>query len=429
MKQLQIMAKNITILYVEDEESIRNETASLLNLIFKKVYIANNGDAGYKAFMKFSPDIVLSDIQMPIKTGIEMATEIRVKNKTIPIVFITAFNQENMLLDAINLGIDKYLLKPLCKDQIVQVFTKIVTQINIEKEKIELENKLIKTQHCLEKALEIAQVGCWEWDIKNDMVWYSYTACEIFEQEICELSMTNSSEDIIKHIHIDDKERVMSAIDNTIRNGANLDISFKYLTKNNTTKVLHILKVKEENSLIIGMVEDITKNAREKDKLAKMASQDLLTGLPNKALYQVFLNKQFTLSTRYHKPFTLLKFVINDFKELNDQLGSNKADKLIVEFTKLITRSIRESDLFVRIYGVEFAIILPQEDINGTRILIRKLNKIISENVFRNAMGNTLRLSFAAIEYSTSDLSILKFIERMDDSFNEAKLKSGSIVT
>ncbi len=431
MKHLQDISKGLSILYVEDEDEIRNETASLLKLVFKKVYVANNGEAGIQAYKKFMPDIILSDIQMPIKTGLEMAKEIKNINDDIPIVFITAFNQNDMLLEAINIGVYKYLIKPLNKEQIVQVFTKVVTNINLKKAKDELEIKLTKSQYCLDKALEIAQVGCWEWDIENDKVWYSKSAVDIFEQNIDETTMSTSSQDIISHIHKKDQEKVKLAIEDTINNQSKLDINFRFNTKNNTKKILHIIKVNDNQNEkhIIGMVEDITQKINEKDKLAKMASQDLLTGLPNKTLYQIFLNKQFTFARRYNQSFSLLKFIINDFKELNNNLGSSKADKLIVEFTKLIQTSIRESDLLARIYGVEFAIILPKNNLQETRILIRKLKQILNKTKFRNLNNTTLNISFAAIEFSKRDSCILSFIERMSNNFNQAKIKKDSIIT
>jgi len=103
----------ISILYVEDDKTIQVIFANILKKFVKNLYIAENGEEGLEKFNKFNPDIVITDIQMPKMNGIELIEEIRKKNKSIPIIITTAFNNIEYPIKAIKLGIDGFFLKPI----------------------------------------------------------------------------------------------------------------------------------------------------------------------------------------------------------------------------------------------------------------------------------------------------------------------------
>lgn len=105
--------KNYTILYVEDEKESVELIQSLLKNKIKTIFVAYDGLEGLELYKQHLPDIVISDIQMPNMNGIEMTKEIKKINPKQNIIFITAFNENHLLLEAINLGIDKYIIKPI----------------------------------------------------------------------------------------------------------------------------------------------------------------------------------------------------------------------------------------------------------------------------------------------------------------------------
>ena len=107
------LLKNFTLLYVEDDKSTRVAIGKILSVIVKKVYITKNGKEGLEVFKQYKPDIVITDILMPQLDGISMSKEIREINQFVPIIFTTSFNESNFLLEAINMNIDRYLIKPI----------------------------------------------------------------------------------------------------------------------------------------------------------------------------------------------------------------------------------------------------------------------------------------------------------------------------
>jgi DNA-binding response OmpR family regulator len=105
--------KNYTILYVEDEDSLRISIANTLKYYFKDVYEASNGEDGLYSYFEYKPDIILSDIQMPNLNGINMIEKIRQNDMNTIMVITTAYSSEEYLLDLINLHINHYILKPI----------------------------------------------------------------------------------------------------------------------------------------------------------------------------------------------------------------------------------------------------------------------------------------------------------------------------
>jgi YesN/AraC family two-component response regulator len=112
MNKYQNLAK-ISILYVEDDESIQMVFSNILKRFAKELYIAKNGEEGLSKFKNLHPDLIITDVQMPKINGIEMIANIRKENTNIPIIITTAFNDINYAIDAIKLGIDGFFLKPI----------------------------------------------------------------------------------------------------------------------------------------------------------------------------------------------------------------------------------------------------------------------------------------------------------------------------
>lgn len=134
--------KKLSLLYVEDDENTREELEYFLKNKVKKLYVAKNGQEGFDFFEKYQPDLIITDIQMPVMTGTKMIKLIKEKNKTIPIVIITAFNDTDYLFEAIKLNVTNYLTKPLNLFALSEVLANIAKNINLENENKEIYNSL-----------------------------------------------------------------------------------------------------------------------------------------------------------------------------------------------------------------------------------------------------------------------------------------------
>jgi len=117
--------KNITILYAEDEKDLREVTHQILKGFTKKQYVAQNGQEGLELFKAHEKeiDLIITDVNMPILNGLDMVKEIKKINLNIPIIVATAFSNKEYLLEAIDIGIDKYVLKPIDIAKLLQVMS------------------------------------------------------------------------------------------------------------------------------------------------------------------------------------------------------------------------------------------------------------------------------------------------------------------
>ncbi len=104
---------NLTLLYVEDDEIIRKNAVEYLQNYFKEVYQTKDGLEALEVYRTKKPDIIITDIEMPRLNGLDMAKKIRKEDKTTPIVITTAFTDTHYLMQAVELQLIKYIVKPV----------------------------------------------------------------------------------------------------------------------------------------------------------------------------------------------------------------------------------------------------------------------------------------------------------------------------
>ena len=118
------LLKSITVVFVEDDKIIRGVITKSLKRKVKNVYEADNGEDGLKLIDKYKPDIVITDIEMPIMDGIKMIKETRKSYQNLPIIVITAYKDKIHFTELAN----AYIYKPV---KIKLITEKIVELMNL----------------------------------------------------------------------------------------------------------------------------------------------------------------------------------------------------------------------------------------------------------------------------------------------------------
>jgi len=133
--------KKYTILYIEDDEGVRTINSRFLTRMFDELYEAKDGQEGYELYLKYHPDIILTDIKMPRMDGITLSKKIRQTDNTTKIIISTAFSDKNYLMEAIELNLEKYIVKPITSRNLIPVLTKTVENLDAERDfKIDLDD-------------------------------------------------------------------------------------------------------------------------------------------------------------------------------------------------------------------------------------------------------------------------------------------------
>jgi len=144
----------VNILYVEDDEKIREGYARTLARTAKELYIAHNGEMGLELFAQHPMDIIVTDIKMPAMSGIDMIKEIRKNAPDISIIFTTAHNETDLLLEAIEMQAEAYLLKPVPIKRLMEKIGSISKRIVLEKINQEQRLQLEEYSKNLERMVE-----------------------------------------------------------------------------------------------------------------------------------------------------------------------------------------------------------------------------------------------------------------------------------
>ena len=113
------LLKSLKVLFIEDEDLIRNKIVSSLEYIVSEVVSASNGIEALEKLQSFTPDLIITDLEMPKMNGADFIHEVRKKDKDTCIVVVTAYTSEKYLLQLIDMHIEKYILKPITLEKLI----------------------------------------------------------------------------------------------------------------------------------------------------------------------------------------------------------------------------------------------------------------------------------------------------------------------
>jgi len=130
-KELSKLLKEITILYVEDEDEARKNISEILGKFSDNVLLASNGDEAIKIFEEKSVQLVITDIEMPIMDGIKLIEKIRKDDVVTPVILLTAFTSSDYLLKCANLNIQSYIVKPIEYKTLKDALYKVTEYLNL----------------------------------------------------------------------------------------------------------------------------------------------------------------------------------------------------------------------------------------------------------------------------------------------------------
>ncbi len=112
--------KEFKVLLVEDEEKLATLLKGAIGDSFYSFSVARDGREGLEKFLQINPDIIITDIMMPHMTGLEMSKEIKKIDADIPIIILSAYRESDKFIDAIDIGVVKYFIKPFDPDELLE---------------------------------------------------------------------------------------------------------------------------------------------------------------------------------------------------------------------------------------------------------------------------------------------------------------------
>ena len=145
------LVRKLSILFVDDDADVRESMTQYLSRRVGKIRTAQNGIAGINSFKEQHPDLVISDMRMGEMDGLTMCRELRETEPKLPVIIISAYNDSDILLSSIDLGITKFIVKPVdtavLMDAITSVAQSLEQQRNLENRLQQTESAKIETEY------------------------------------------------------------------------------------------------------------------------------------------------------------------------------------------------------------------------------------------------------------------------------------------
>ncbi len=123
------------ILYIEDDNYIREYINEFLKRFNSNIYLASNAEDGLKLYKEHKPDIMIVDINLPKMSGIELISNIRKNDNFTRIIISTAYTNKEFTLQAIELNITRYLVKPVTSKDLIMALQKALDELNKDSSK------------------------------------------------------------------------------------------------------------------------------------------------------------------------------------------------------------------------------------------------------------------------------------------------------
>lgn len=358
------LMKNISVLYVEDDADIRRHLSEFLRRRVGKLYIAANGQEGLELWRQHRPEVVVTDIMMPVMGGLKMAELIQRENPSVPIIVTTALNETESFLRAIDLGIDKYVIKPINTELLLHAIQKSAWGV-----KAGLEIQLAAT------VFDASSDAIFITDSDNRIISVNAAFCEITGYSAQEVigqtpAILNSGRHDAGFYHalwrdLLETGRWNGEVWNRRKNG---EIFAELLTIN------AVSNYRGEISHYVSIFADITEHKQTEEHVRHLAHYDALTNLPNRTLFNDRLGQALINAQRDKGKAAVMFLDLDRFKNINDTLGHGIGDLLLQEVAVRLTGCVRQGDTVSRLGGDEFVVLLPElNDEKDARLVAQKL--------------------------------------------------------
>ena len=210
-------------------------------------------------------------------------------------------------------------------------------------------------------ALAFAEIGTCEFDVRSRMVRASEMSLRLFGIRSDHPDVPYNQ--LLESIHLDDRPRFLQAVDECLGGTGNLDIEYRVSWPDGTHRWLRtkgdaLLDLEGEPIKVLWVTEDVSQRKDMDARVRFLAHHDLLTGLPNRTLFQDRLQQALASAKRMQTRVALLFIDLDRFKYVNDSFGHRAGDILLQTVAARLRGCVRETDTVCRHAGDEYLIVL-----------------------------------------------------------------------
>jgi PAS domain S-box-containing protein len=274
-----LLIKQLKVLYIEDDKASREKLSFFLEQKTSKVTVCEDGLDGLAAFKEDRPDIVISDIKMPNLDGLGMVKEMKKIDQDVMVIFISAYSDPSLVVQALELGVKRFIFKPLRYKELEKSLDEIASQIDYENQ-IKKQHKLIvEYQKVVEESSIVSKT-----DLRGNITYINDQFCKIsgFKRE----ELIGVSHNIVRHPDVSsDVYKVMweQILKKEIWRGELKNIAKDGRVYYVDTTILPILDENDTISEFISIRHDITRLKKREIEIseAKILTEKILNAQHN----------------------------------------------------------------------------------------------------------------------------------------------------
>jgi diguanylate cyclase (GGDEF)-like protein/PAS domain S-box-containing protein len=431
------------ILIVDDEPMILEGLAGLLKLKKYEVTQALGGREALTAIFKQQFDLILLDLCMPDLDGAEVLRFLADKCVGTPVIVVSGDSSIDGAIRALRGGATDFIRKPYETEELLRRI-----QNTLESRRLEKENNLILQR--------LQQSEKWHRFLVNSSPDFIYTLDQdgrfTFINDRVQHLLGYAKDELVglhytSLIHDEDiarAENVFNERRSSERSTRNVELRLKCNPGNrrprimngryrtvelNATGMYESIDNKFETRFMgtYGVAKDISDRKQAEETVYYQAYHDLLTGLPNRALFRDHLGLALAQSKRTHQTMAILILDLDHFKVINDSLGHGYGDELLINMASRLRACLREGDTLARLGGDEFGLLLPgivsKEDVeNIGRKIINTLNKPLDIKGHELYLSVSIGACMAPIDGDMVDM----LIRQAEIAMYQAKSQGGT---
>lgn len=359
------------VLVADDEPLMLASLSRLLSAAGYRVQTARNGAEAVRCLETSPFDLVLLDLMMPGLSGHEVMDHMQEKRIDTCIIVVSGDASIESAISALRRGAYDYLRKPYDPDEILKRVQNALTSRQLEVENRDIAKRLRRSEHWYRYLVNNSLDIIYTLDTEGRFTFLNKAAESMLGCSKAELLGKHYS--VIVH---DEDVLGVARVFNERRTGERATRGVELRLKHTDDSRLHNLKQfvpVELNAMgmydrngdaqrfigTYGMVRNISDRKRVEKAIAYQAYHDLLTGLPNRSLFQDRLTQAIHQAKRDHTQLAVMFIDLDKFKFVNDSLGHVAGDKLLAALATRLRSCLREVDTLARMGGDEFVLLLP----------------------------------------------------------------------
>jgi len=286
----------------------------------------------------------------------------------------------------------------------------------------------------LAEAQRIARIGMWVVDpVARSVTWSVET------YHLLGLSPSDGvpiGRDFTRLVHPDDRQRYRELIRPALMEGRNFDSEIRVMLPSGGVRWLHalgrpVMNAEGTTSIVRGTLRDITEQREADAQIRQLAHFDSLTGLPNRSLFSHLLTHALAKGTRHSTPVAVLFIDLDGFKVINDQLGHDAGDVVLVTFAARLTATLRSSDVTgrlqpldsaARLGGDEFVVLIDDfKDASQVEVVVRRILASVDAPFQVAAEERAVGVSIGIAMFPQDGASLDRLMKSADSAMYAAK--------